>query len=32
VVDKATLTRLYESAESALRLNKNTVFEVKEAP
>jgi hypothetical protein len=29
VEDKATLTKLYESAESALRLNKNTVFEVK---
>ena len=29
VTDKATLTKLYESAESALRLNKNTVFEVK---
>jgi hypothetical protein len=32
VADKATLTKLYESAESALRLNKNTVFEVKDAP
>lgn len=29
VDNKATLTKLYESAESALRLNKNTVFEVK---
>ena len=29
VADKATLTKLYESAESALRLNRNTVFEVK---
>jgi hypothetical protein len=27
VADKDTLTKLYESAESALRLNKNTVFE-----
>jgi hypothetical protein len=29
VTDKDTLTKLYESAESALRLNKNTVFEAK---
>lgn len=29
VVDKETLTKLYESAESALRLNRNTVFEAK---
>ena len=29
VTDKDTLKRLYESAESALRLNRNTVFEVK---
>ena len=29
VADKETLTKLYESAESALRLNKNTVFEAK---
>lgn len=29
VADKNTLTQLYESAESALRLNKNTVFEAK---
>ena len=29
VADKETLTKLYESAESALRLNKNTVFEGK---
>lgn len=29
VEDKGTLSKLYESAESALRLNKNTVFEVK---
>ncbi len=29
VTDKDSLTKLYESAESALRLNKNTVFEVK---
>ena len=27
VTDKATLTNLYTSAESALRLNKNTVFD-----
>jgi hypothetical protein len=27
VSDKDTLTKLYESAEAALRLNKNTVFE-----
>jgi hypothetical protein len=26
VADKATLTKLFESAESALRLNRNTVF------
>ncbi len=29
VEDKATLTRLYESAESALRLNQNSVFNSK---
>lgn len=29
VTDKATLTKLYESAESALRLNRNTTFEAK---
>ena len=29
VVDKETLTKLYESAESALRLNRNPVFEAK---
>jgi hypothetical protein len=29
VTDKEVLSKLYESAESALRLNKNTVFEVK---
>lgn len=29
VIDKETLTKLYESAESALRLNRNTVFEAK---
>jgi hypothetical protein len=29
VADKDTLTQLYESAESALRLNKNTVFQTK---
>jgi len=29
VTDKDSLNKLFESAESALRLNKNTVFEVK---
>ena len=29
VADKSALTKLYESAESALRLNRNTTFEVK---
>lgn len=29
VEDKATLTKLYESAESALRLNQNSVFNAK---
>jgi hypothetical protein len=29
VIDKATLTKLHESAESALRLNRNTTFEAK---
>ena len=29
VIDKETLTKLYESAESALRLNRNTVFDAK---
>ena len=29
VTDKAALTGLYESAESALRLNRNTVYQVK---
>ncbi len=29
VTDKDTLGKLFDSAESALRLNKNTVFEVK---
>ena len=29
VTDKETLTKLYESAESALRLNKNSIFEAK---
>lgn len=29
VADRGTLTKLYESAESALRLNRNTVFEAK---
>ena len=29
VMDKATLQKLYESAESALRLNRNSVFDAK---